>query len=163
MRENFSPDPFLNELWGDKIEQEQGRDFDERENHEYQRAIEIYERMRLAMEGRKGKKDLAKKLLDGINRSVFNYLAAIDRFSLEKLSLTKDPGSKESREEADLARRRSHDVLIDNLNIFSRYCNNYGIDNSWRSMLGLHRKEVTEWALQIGPYLSKIELEKEGR
>lgn len=158
-------DPFLEEAWEHHAEHEtSGRSGDDLENGENTKARDIYARLEGSLEMAK-KDPMAAKLLAGLKKSIFRYLQTVDQLSIEKIKWQNLPKSeqskpevKESMREADTSRHFAHNSLIDDLNIISRYCVKNNLDNGWRNMLGSDRKQVTEWALQIGPYLSKLEL-----
>jgi len=81
-----------------------------------------------------------KDLLEQIKKSAVRYVGAVD-----SLSLTRYEKNAENRafiESFDRNRQISHNTLIDNLNILSRECQKKGIDNKWRSVIGLNRKQV---------------------
>ena len=96
--------------------------------------------------------DISKEIFDSILGSIFNYIKAMDSLTKRKLEMESGESTRHEREEADVARGRAHDALIAILNGYSRYCNRKGIDNDWRSMIGLDRKMVTRWVLAVSEY-----------
>jgi hypothetical protein len=75
---------------------------------------------------------------------------------IDNLSLVRANGADlETVSQADRMRSIAHDALISNLNIMSRYCAKLGIDNEWRFVLGLDRKQITAWAREIFPIVIK--------
>jgi len=57
--------------------------------------------------------------------------------------------STDDRLKMDAARTRSHEALIDSVNIFSREQAKCGEDNSWRRVVGEDRKEIGDLAAHI--------------
>lgn len=55
----------------------------------------------------------------------------------------------EERAEKDRHRTACHDAYISNLNIFGRYFNELGLDNSWRQQIGDDRKRIGDFACYI--------------
>lgn len=56
---------------------------------------------------------------------------------------------QEERDEKDRQRTACHDAYISNLNIFGRYFNELGLDNSWRQQIGDDRKRIGDFACYI--------------
>lgn len=96
-------------------------------------------------------------LFRDIKMSVLRYIEAIDSLSLARANGA-DP---ETINQADRMRSIAHNALISNINIMSRYCAKLGIDNEWRFVLGLDRKQITAWALEIFPIVIKELKERE--
>ena len=96
------------------------------------------------------KDDDLKGLFHDVKRSIVKYIIAIDRLSEERLS----DRANDSTGEIDRARTVAHEALITNLNILSRECQKKRVDNKWRSVIGLDRKQITNWALSVYPMIA---------
>lgn len=138
---------FLREAWGNLAEEEKGQEHDSKLNIGDPHFTSIYKKIEKIAE----KDKLAKTLFINIQKSALRYLYTIDQLSLDRLKKY----DKEEVQRSDEARRRAHNALIDDLNIFSRYCIKNNLDNSWRNMVGIKREDVTEWVLGIAPILGE--------
>ncbi len=104
-------------------------------------ALEAYLDMKMVAEG----DDLALGLFNDVKKSLIRYIGSIRR-------LSKSVISEENEDEVawlDEARRLSHNALIDNLNILSRYCHNQGLDKSWRNVIGTEREEIPKFPTEM--------------
>lgn len=99
----------------------------------------------LLMKKQSEKDETAKELFIDIMKAASNYIGTVDKHSE---SIIKKEGPDEI-ERVGVVRTRSHDALIDALNIYSRYCRKNGLDNKWRKMVGLDREEITHWVLNV--------------
>jgi hypothetical protein len=160
----MSEDNFFKDAWQEITSyQNEGETFADHENdknlkdflnddkketpEQISKQVEIYKLMEKISAGNP---DL-QALFDDIKDSVLRYIETID-----KLSLSRERGDDQDMIiESDSRRTQAHEVLISNLNILSRLCSKLGLDNEWRSMIGLDRKQVTDWALDIFPLIIK--------
>jgi len=101
------------------------------------------------------KDEMAQGLFNDFLKSLLGYLQAIDRLSLARRDKEVD---KATENQADHARRIAHDSWISSANALSRYCVKLGIDNSWRSVIGLDRKSQTNWVLSVSSMARKMAL-----
>ncbi|MEX0918959.1 MAG: DUF3232 domain-containing protein [Candidatus Paceibacterota bacterium] len=151
-------DSFLEGLWSDLAKNEHGAEHkeypaketsqtekDPTDNKEW--AVNAYLDMKNAAAG----DSQANQLLEDVIAATISYIKKIDKLSEAKLA--KDTPT--NLEEKDESRRRAHDSLISCLNAFSRYCRNHKIDNQWRRVVGLERKEITEWAKSVIDIINK--------
>jgi hypothetical protein len=145
---------FFREEWDDEVPtQEMGpqtasHDSTHEQDPESARALAAYEAMK---EGSQSNAVL-RELFQEVQESIARYLIAIAR--LNEIQSREKRGETISRYEiqgTDLARRSSHNGLIDHINVLSRAFAKYGLDNEWRKVVGLSaREEVTRWAIRIG-------------
>jgi hypothetical protein len=114
------------------------------------KSIAVYKDMVSKFEGGGVDEDLSNLFKD-IKEKVLMYNVAIARLKIVRLEKEKTSSDdvKAETQIADRARKTAHDALIDSLNILSRYCHKVGVDNSWRSVIGLQREDVTTWARDI--------------
>ena len=146
-------DEFLNEAWKNKAIHEVGEDISEGlatpemelERYEKTPAVKIYE----LIKEQTGQDEVTRDLFKELRESVLHYYSSIVK--LEK-TVAMDY-NKEAVEAADDARRYAHNALIDSLNIISRYVGKLGLDNGWRSVIGLERTKVTDWVKDVAPYI----------
>lgn len=141
--ENF----LMQEAWENLHDKEEGFDYDEREQFQKAKGIEAYQQINKIAEH----SPLAKDLVVNLKKSLLHYVQTVDRLTMARV----EDQSPENKAEADLARRLAHDAFISNINILSRYCVKNKLDTSWRSVIGMDRKEVTNWALRVWPELVK--------
>lgn len=139
----FNDNSFLGELWGDISEGEKG------DKHEIDPVMEIYFEMKEKAE----RNPELSELLKDVENCVLRYAASVAALGASKIDY-----KKEELGASDQNRRIAHDALIDALNILSRAFAKAGLDNRWRQMVGLDRKEVTEWGLKIANYLRQTTL-----
>lgn len=142
--------PFLDELWERRAESERGKSYEET-------ALQLY----LDLKSKSEHNAILEPLFLDVEKSALRYLESMNCLALHH---RRDEDIK-LIEEADLNRRRAHDVFIDSVNILSREFKRAGLDNSWRRNIGLNRNSVAKWGEQIGVFLieqAKRE-EEEGR
>jgi hypothetical protein len=99
--------------------------------------------------------ETANELFHDILSKTLHYINTVDHHSESRIK-------KEGVDEVEMSgksRTRAHNALIDAINIYSRYCSKSHLDNSWRTMLGLDREQITKWALNVA-HLVRIELLK---
>lgn len=144
---NYMFEPFLNESWGDLAKHEEGHDFDEIYTKEEEKALNVYQEIKKLRNHDETSKALVKDLED----SVIRYVGAVDKLSSSRIR-KEDPKETEN---ADRARRSAHEALISNLNILSRYCVKNGLDTNWRNVVGSHRNQVRDWALNVSTRIIK--------
>lgn len=140
-------DPFLNESWNNLAEREEGIDFDEAYVRERERNDLAYEKLKKL----RSHSELARDLVKDIEDSILRYVKSIDQLSISRI----ERADSKTKEGNDLARRLAHNALIDNLNIFSRYCAKHKLDTSWRDMVGSHRNQIRDWALSVSATMTK--------
>lgn len=109
----------------------------------------------LQMKELANKDETADELFHEILEKTLHYIDTVDRHSESRI---KKEGVDEV-ETSGKSRTRAHNALIDAINIYSRYCSKSHLDNSWRTMLGLDREQITKWALNVA-HLVRIELLK---
>ncbi|MFA6446159.1 MAG: DUF3232 domain-containing protein [Candidatus Paceibacterota bacterium] len=154
----------LNEAWEGLAHYEHGHDFDDElhpevkekkiavENSpEMKRSVGIYADMTKKFTGEGVPEDLFT-LFKQVKEGILAYNVAVAKLKLVRLEKEKRVDAEEMREEtqiADRARKFAHDALIDSLNALSRMCYRTGVDNTWRSMIGSQREDVTTWAQEV--------------
>lgn len=145
---------FFKERWEQKADEEVGEHIDEEiaspetesEHYERTEGVKIYKEI----EKQSAHDDATRSMFSELNKSILRYYRAI-------LDLQRARHSNEDREEvseADKNRRVNHDLVIGDLNTLSRYVDKQGLDNEWRRMVGLDRKQVTDWVKNVAPYIS---------
>ena len=148
-------EPFLSERWGEIAEKNIQENTPQ---PEVPRAISAY----LSIEEQinsfpdDSEKVKLEKLFTALNESLLSYLIAIDRLAIHKLD-----GSVDKIENAEIRRKLTHNVLIDNLNILSRQFAAAGLDNSWRSDVGSDRRDITRWVLAVAEHVRGKALKEE--
>ena len=144
-----TPEPLLAESWNRKHADEVGEE-DEFRAEPKGRDEEAYEAIASQLasfpEGRE--KETIKKLFDQLKTDVAGYIRAMAVLQKNKLS-----GEQAMIKHADTRRSQAHTRVIDDLNILSRAMAAAGLDNSWRSDIGLSRKDATRWAWKIAKTL----------
>jgi len=90
-----------------------------------------------------------------LERYVQDVKDAVERYyKLVKANLKKQQTEKIAATEiSDTAQKFAHESLMDALNILSRQCNTYDLDNSWREQIGLNREKIAGWAYTVGEQL----------
>lgn len=148
---------FFSQLWGEKAESERGSETEdiegaegvssEDELHKYEKTAEvgIYKMLEEQSSFDGNTKELFKQLTKGI-LDYYRSMTVLERVVL-------DGGVNEEISKSDQARRFAHNALIDTLNALSRYFGSKGLDNEWRSVIGLERTQVTNWVKKVAPYL----------
>lgn len=154
-------DHFLHELWVDKAKEEAGEsdvggelttpemDFD---RFGKTSEVKLFKKIKSRAETDPNISEMVQMLED----SILRYYQTITE--LEVVSRTST--DKQIVQGADQARRNAHNTVIDNLNALSRYYGKMGIDNQWRSVIGLERTQVTTWVKSVAPYLISEKLIK---
>ena len=107
----------------------------------------------LKMKEQSGKDPVAKELFTVVLKLTVKYISAVDAHT-EFILTKKGQDEKQEREELERiskVRTSAHNVLIDAINIYSRYCYKNKLDKSWRDMLGSEREEITRWAQNVIP------------
>lgn len=152
----FMDHPFLNESWNrlatdrtnphtdDVCEEEPVMPEIEIEKLEKNEQVRIYK----VIEQQSGYDENTQTLFADLKEGIRRYYKTIA--ILENAKLEQDT---KKIEDAELARTRAHDMVISNLNALSRYVGKHNLDNDWRSMVGLGRKQVTRWVMNILPYI----------
>jgi hypothetical protein len=156
---------FFREEWDDEAPTQEIQPHEqlapEEHDPESARALAAYEAMKAGAKGNPVLENLLRDTQDSIAR----YLIAIAR--LNEIQSRAKRGETVSRYEisgADLARRSSHNGLIDYINALSRAFAKYGLDNEWRKVVGLStREEVTKWAVRVGSTLAADRTPRPGR
>lgn len=146
-------DPFLNELWQNETEGETGYVAEEEltspeaeeKRHEHSPSIKVFELLKQET----SHDEMLGRLFTGLRTSILHYYRAI--IELERARAMGE--DKKSVEGSDRTRSLTHNTVIDNLNILSRYMRKLDIDNSWRSVIGLERIQVTNWVKEVAPYI----------
>ena len=125
----------------------------ENKDVEFQAAMDIL----LEMRGASSINEELQGLFDDVRFSIARYNQTIARLNhIERRMKRNADVSNDEIQNADEARRRAHDALMDNLNILSRGFAKHGLDNHWRKLIGLDaREQVTEWAVHVGEFLAK--------
>lgn len=148
---------FFKDAWGKTSEREKGHGIEddsqefllspENEYYKYEgtKEVDLYRQI----EKQADFDDNTKELFNQITRGVLDYYRTMSE--LERVTIS--DGSNEEISKSDQARRFAHNALIDNLNALSRYTGKSGLDNEWRSVIGLERTQVTEWVKKVAPYL----------
>jgi hypothetical protein len=90
----------------------------------------------------------ATKLVD-LKRDLYR---AAQRYTTMRVEWRLAP--TDDRPGMDAARTRSHEALIDSVNILSREKTRCGEDNSWRRMLGEDRKKIGDLAAHLVLFLA---------
>ncbi len=154
------------ESWKDLSEFESGHDHIEQVGMglEYEKILAEQQNTRekesasifLDMQEQSEKDETAKELFHDILTKSLHYVDSVDHHSESRI---KKEGVDEV-ETSGKSRTRAHNALIDSINIYSRYCKKMGLDNSWRSMLGLDREEITKWALNTAHLVRRELLKK---
>jgi hypothetical protein len=136
-------EPFLRERWGEIAEKNIQESTPQ---PEIPRAVSTYLSIEEQINSLPDDPEKIKleKLFATLNESILSYLIAIDRLTIHKLE-----GSLDKIENAEIRRKLTHNVLIDNLNILSRQFAAAGLDNSWRSDVGSDRRDITRWVLAV--------------
>ncbi|MBP9821924.1 MAG: hypothetical protein KBC81_00520 [Candidatus Pacebacteria bacterium] len=143
-------EPFLDELWHRKADEEQAvsvvRDT---------KATDLYLKLEKQAEGNKALREATENLTQTIGA----YADAVIRLSKHKKNFSDKP----TVENADRARKIVHDSLIDAANQLSRLYKTNGLDNSWRGdIIGIqHRGQIGRWALSVARYLLGKDLTEE--
>jgi hypothetical protein len=91
----------------------------------------------------------SRELFSQVTRGILDYYRTMT--ALERVIAA--DGTNEEVHNADQIRRVAHDSLISTLNAMSRYFGTNGLDNEWRSVIGLERTQVTTWVKKVAPYL----------
>ena len=148
---------FFSHLWERKAESEKGHDIEEEiqeslatpedEYHRYEETAEVgtYN----LIERQASLDSNTKELFSQLTKGILDYYRTMS--NLERVVLT--DGTNDEISKSDQARRFAHDALIDTLNALSRYMGKEGLDNEWRSVIGLERTQVTNWVKRVAPYL----------
>jgi len=148
---------FFSQLWERKVKGEKGDEIDEdiQENltspeddsakYEETPEVKVYK----LIQEQSSFDDNTKELFGQLTRGVLDYYKTMSE--LERTVLTE--GTNDEISKSDQARRFSHNALIDTLNAMSRYVGKNGLDNQWRSVIGLERTQVTDWVKKVAPYL----------
>jgi len=139
-------DPFLADSWDRMVEGEHGEDQAEFKGRDYDAYMSIVTQIASVPEGKD--KEVLNKLLANLKKGVSRYLNSISLLAERKVS-----EELFAIESADTSRKRAHTGIIDELNILSRAFERAGLDNSWRSDIGLTRKDATRWAAKISQVL----------
>jgi hypothetical protein len=150
----MSIEDFFNDLWKIRADREKGHEIDDEEILSATQEQSIYEDTSEVAIYRKLEEqslfnDDYKQLFSQMRKGILDYYRSMT--TLERVILA--GGSNEEISQYDQMRRFSHNSLIDTLNAMSRYCWKNGLDNEWRSMIGLERTKVTDWVKKVAPYL----------
>jgi hypothetical protein len=142
---NPTPEPLLTALWHRTQDRERGEETNE-PNEPKGRDYEAYESITAQIDSlpKGNEKEKLKKLFNELNKDIAGYIRAIAILEKRKIE-----GEMTATHSADTLRRQAHTRLIDSLNILSRAMKAAGLDNSWRSVVGLSRKDATRWAWKI--------------
>jgi len=143
-------DPFLAEAWERKAESERGEDQNEFKGRDYDSYLSIITQIDAMPSGKK--KDIITKQMGCLQKGISKYLRSIALLEEKKVS-----EEVSAVENADTLRKQAHTGIVDDLNILSRAFLRAGLDNSWRSDIGLTRKDATRWAWKIAKMLSSEE------
>ena len=148
---------FFSKLWERKAESEKGHEIEEDiqesllspeieyKKYDETKEVDLYKQI----EKQAVFDDNTKELFCQITRGILDYYKTMSE--LERVTIS--DGTNEEISKSDQARRFAHNALIDNLNALSRYTGKMGLDNEWRSVIGLERTQVTEWVKRVAPFL----------
>lgn len=96
-----------------------------------------------------------RELFEMLETQMFRYVESI----ATRLKTKSESLNIKDSEIANEVQRRSHEALIDKLNILSRAFSQKKLDNKWRDDIGLDRKDITRWAVNVVENL-KTEMEE---
>ncbi|MCP6720219.1 MAG: hypothetical protein KJI72_02795 [Patescibacteria group bacterium] len=87
--------------------------------------------------------------LETLKEDCIRYIETILRLAVFSKRLSYDPERyRESVQNIDELRRRTHNVVIDDVNMISRAFLKRGLDNRWREQFS-SRESIEEWAIHI--------------
>ena len=141
---------FLKELWQRRAEEESSVKKTDRD-------VRIYFGIKSTIEKATEAREQLEDLLQRVEVAVLRYTKSMDTLSLKKLR----EDNVEAVATADYVRTLAHNTVIDELNLLSRQFQARGLDNTWRSDIGLDRGDVTRWSLAVGAELRSLALEGE--
>jgi hypothetical protein len=154
-------DSFFEERWkeraleeGSKIQEvtagDQDKGLNQESDIEKNQQLDIYLEMIEAI----GDNEELLKYLAELENSVVRYYASIKSLAEKRRALD----DQQEMEDADWARKRAHNAVVDNLSIFSRaYVKNKGV-NHWRIKIdGGHgdRERIANWVKAVAPFIQK--------
>jgi len=147
-------DFFFEDIWKQRAKDETGETFvedlasPEMEFEQYERTkeVELYKQIEKQAEYDEN----TRNLFEEINKGIRRYYQMIVK--LEKARAVGE--EKEAIEKADKDRHIAHEAVMGSLNALSRYVGKHKLDNEWRSVIGLHRTQVTNWIKKVAPYMA---------
>ncbi|MFA7252342.1 MAG: DUF3232 domain-containing protein [Candidatus Paceibacterota bacterium] len=162
-------EPFLRESWNRKSDAEVGilgKPTDsndegilspEVEVEQYEQTAQV--KMYQAIEKAASKDEIANKLFCDLKESIVRYYNSVlaSEHAQKKESDMETSTYQEQINKAEDSRTRAHDTVIGNLNALSRRFGVLDIDNEWRRVVGLERKQVTKWVEKVAPYILLME------
>ena len=142
-------DEFLKELWEEKAKKEKA---------EKKWKIDIFDLENLLATKNKEAKKYFIEYLGQLKKSCLRYLETCEDLEKAAKNLREGASGEELAtnqnlvKQADMARRLAHNVVVDNLNILSRLCKKYNLDDSWRKYFSSFEM-IGEWAYEMGKIL----------
>lgn len=145
---SLTPEPLLTESWHRVDDREHGEDNDlnEPKGRDHEAYNSIVSQIDSLPEGEE--KIRLKKLFDELVTDIASYIRTIAVLKQRKIDQ-----ERTAILSADKLRQQAHTRLIDDLNILSRNFGDAGLDNLWRSDIGLTRKDATRWAVKVAQML----------
>jgi len=131
----YQPEPFLRDSWNRDNDMGLGREDQENSAHKIFKQIEL--------DASRDKELL--KYFEAAKKSIQRYKLVIQR---EKEAREGGLSAKEI-EERNQIRRKTHDRMVDDLNLLSRQFQQKGVDNSWRRDLGQTNEQIGRWAERL--------------
>lgn len=144
---------FLNDLWKRRADEENGDAGEIKKD----KNVLIYQDIKNTIEKNQILSDESRERLDKLVKKIeeasLRYAITINTLTAKRI----EKDDKEAIMQADQSRRYAHNSLVDSVNILSRQFDAAGLDNSWRDMIGLDRKQVGTWGQKVADFINQQE------